>query len=50
MKTHTFHALRQAAAIALLAATAGAYAGVSADEAAKLKTELTPMGGEKAGN
>lgn len=36
-------------AAALLAA-APAFAAVSADEAAKLKTELTPLGGEKAGN
>ena len=27
-----------------------AYAAVSADEAAKLKSELTPLGGERAGN
>lgn len=36
---------------ALLAAfSSGATAGVSADEAAKLKKELTPFGAEKAGN
>lgn len=43
----------QASLIALalaLAASAPALAGVSADEAAKLKTTLTPLGGEKAGN
>ncbi len=32
------------------AAASGAYAAVSAGEAAKLKSSLTPMGGEKAGN
>lgn len=36
-------------AAALLAA-APAFAAVGADEAAKLKTELTPLGAEKAGN
>jgi hypothetical protein len=36
-------------AAALLLGTA-ALAGVTADEAAKLKTTLTPFGGEKAGN
>ena len=35
---------------ALLAATASAHAAVSADEAAKLKTTLTPLGAERAGN
>jgi len=39
-----------ALAAALLAGATGAWAAVSADEAAKLKTELTPLGGEKAGN
>ena len=38
-----------AAALAAFAAVP-AMAGVSADEAAKLKTELTPFGAEKAGN
>ncbi|RIX49572.1 MAG: DUF1329 domain-containing protein [Rhodocyclales bacterium GT-UBC] len=38
-------------AAALLAAFSGAAcAGVSADEAAKLKSDLTPFGAEKAGN
>ncbi|HEU0201720.1 MAG TPA: DUF1329 domain-containing protein [Burkholderiaceae bacterium] len=37
-------------AFAVLLFTAQAQAGVTADEAAKLKTELTPLGGEKAGN
>lgn len=36
--------------VAALLAAAPAFAAVSADEAAKLKTELTPLGGEKAGN
>jgi hypothetical protein len=39
-----------AAALAALGATASALAAVGADEAAKLKTELTPLGAEKAGN
>lgn len=38
------------AALAALASAATAYAAVSAEEAAKLKTELTPLGAEKAGN
>jgi hypothetical protein len=38
------------ATAALLACAATAQAAVSADEAAKLKTTLTPMGAEKAGN
>ncbi|MEO6853342.1 MAG: DUF1329 domain-containing protein, partial [Rhodoferax sp.] len=37
-------------AAALLAVAVGAQAAVSAEEAAKLKTSLTPMGAEKAGN
>ncbi|MFM2405725.1 MAG: hypothetical protein RL223_3605 [Pseudomonadota bacterium] len=37
------------AALALLS-TAHVQAGVSAEEAARLKTELTPLGGERAGN
>ena len=37
-------------ALALMAASWSASAGVSADEAAKLKGELTPLGAEKAGN
>ncbi|HJW04755.1 MAG TPA: DUF1329 domain-containing protein [Azospira sp.] len=39
-----------AAIFTLVASSTGAYAAVSADEAAKLKSSLTPMGGEKAGN
>ncbi|MFA9218976.1 MAG: DUF1329 domain-containing protein, partial [Sphingomonadaceae bacterium] len=35
---------------ALLAATLPAHAGVTPEEAAKLKTELTPFGADKAGN
>ena len=41
-------ALRRAVAAAMLALTLPALAGVSADEAAKLKSELTPLGAEKA--
>ena len=37
-------------AAALLATTLSAQAAVSADEAAKLKSTLTPVGAEKAGN
>lgn len=37
-------------AAALAAALSPAFAAVSADEAAKLKSELTPFGAEKAGN
>lgn len=37
-------------AAALLLISLGAYAAVTADEAAKLKGELTPFGSEKAGN
>ncbi|HEY1077265.1 MAG TPA: DUF1329 domain-containing protein [Fontimonas sp.] len=37
-------------AMAMMVAGAPALAKVSADEAGKLKTTLTPMGGEKAGN
>jgi hypothetical protein len=36
--------------LTLLGLAGAAQAGVSADEAAKLKTELTPLGGERAGN
>lgn len=39
-----------ALSIALTAAFSPAYAAVSAEEAAKLKTTLTPLGAEKAGN
>jgi hypothetical protein len=35
---------------AALLATGSAMAGVSADEAAHLKTDLTPFGAEKAGS
>jgi hypothetical protein len=38
------------AALAALGTIAPAVAGVSAEEAAKLKGELTPLGAEKAGN
>lgn len=39
-----------AVASMLLSVAGASYAAVSADEAAKLKTELTPLGGERAGN
>lgn len=39
-----------AAAAALLALTGAAWAAVSPQEAEQLKTTLTPMGAEKAGN
>ncbi len=45
--------LRHIAHLTLIAAAATAFtaqAAVSADEAARLKTTLTPLGGEKAGN
>lgn len=38
------------AVISLMGVVAPATAAVSADEAAKLKTELMPLGGERAGN
>ena len=38
------------AGLLISAATLPAFAGVSADEAAKLKSDLTPLGAEKAGN
>jgi hypothetical protein len=43
-------ALHAAVLAALLAGATGAQAAVPADEAAKLKTTLTPLGGERAGN
>lgn len=48
MQTKTF--TQMAAAIALLACAATAGAAVSAQEAEALKSSLTPMGAEKAGN
>lgn len=39
-----------AATLAAMLATPAAWAAVSAEEAAKLKTTLTPMGAERAGN
>lgn len=38
------------ALLCALVATTAAHAGVSAQEAARLKTDLTPLGGERAGN
>ena len=46
----TQHLIIAAACMTALMAPLGASAGVSADEAARLKTELTPLGAEKAGN
>lgn len=42
--------LVRAALLALLVPALSAQAAVSADEAAKLKSDLTPLGAEKAGN
>ncbi len=39
-----------AALLLPLVAASGAHAGVTAQEAARLKTDLTPLGGERAGN
>lgn len=47
-KNQTLIALLSAAAISCLSISASA--GVSAEEAARLKTDLMPLGGEKAGN
>jgi hypothetical protein len=47
MKLRTFAHL---ALVAAAAAACCAHAGVTADEAAKLKTTLTPLGAEKAAN
>jgi hypothetical protein len=44
------HHLALAASLALLMPTLSVYAAVSAEEAAKLKSELTPFGAEKAAN
>jgi len=46
----TRHFVSAAACLAVLMAPLAASAGVSAAEAARLKTELTPLGAEKAGN
>ena len=44
------HLVATAASLAVLGLSLAATAGVGADEAARLKTELTPFGAEKAGN
>lgn len=45
------HKFASVAALAIgLSASAAALAAISADEAAQLKSTLTPLGGEKAGN
>lgn len=46
----TRHLVATAACLAVLGLPFAASAGVSAEEAARLKTELTPFGAEKAGN
>lgn len=46
----TKHTLLATALISLLATSYSGLAAVSAEEAAQLKTTLTPMGAEKAGN
>ena len=50
MKINRKHALAIAAGAVLAAGTGMVQAAVSAEEAAKLGRELTPVGGEKAGN
>ncbi|HEX5392756.1 MAG TPA: DUF1329 domain-containing protein [Rhodocyclaceae bacterium] len=50
MKKNQSTSLRAALVAALLTASPFVFAAVSADEAAKLKSELTPFGAEKAGN
>jgi hypothetical protein len=45
-----FNLLPLAALLVAAAAAPAAWAAVSAEEAARLKTELTPLGAEKAGN
>ncbi|HUN90447.1 MAG TPA: DUF1329 domain-containing protein [Burkholderiaceae bacterium] len=42
--------MRTALAVCIAAGASSAFAAVTADEAAKLKTDLTPFGAEKAGN
>ena len=44
------HVLHMAVALAAATGTPATMAAVSADEAAKLKSELTPLGAERAGN
>jgi hypothetical protein len=46
----TTRLLRFAAAAIAVMGMNGAWSAVTAEEAAKLKSELTPLGGEKAGN
>ena len=50
MKINRKHALAIAAGAVLAAGTGMVQAAVSAEEAAKLGRELTPVGAEKAGN
>lgn len=46
----SYRILKISAATLMVVASAAAHAGVTPAEAAKLKSELTPLGGEKAGN
>jgi len=46
----TRHFVATAACLAVLSLPFASSAGVSAEEAARLKTDLTPLGAEKAGN
>ena len=46
----TKHTVLVSAVIAAFAVSNPGFAGVTAEEAAKLKTTLTPLGGERAGN
>jgi hypothetical protein len=50
MHTNSQTLKKVACAVLAVCAYSTAFAGVTADEAAKLKTTLTPLGGEKAGN
>lgn len=50
MQFHRKHGVAVVVMAALAAAAAGAHAAVTPAEATKLKTELTPLGGERAGN
>ena len=50
MKSQHHVTLRAALLVALCGSAAGSIAAVSAEEASKLKSELMPLGGERAGN
>lgn len=49
-RSKTIANLQSAALLSLILASAGAWAGVSEDEVAKLGNELTPLGAIRAGN